>query len=219
MRLDERGRRRMRYRVKICGITTPEQAVAAATAGADAIGLVFHPPSRRCVEPGQAAAIVEALPPFVTTVGLFVDPDPARVEQVLSAVQLGCLQFHGGESAAECARFGRPYLKAVSMSEASDPRPAMDAHPGAQGFLLDSHGGGRSGGSGHRFDWAAIPEALHRPWLLAGGLDEDTVREALTHLRPYGVDVSSGVETALGIKDARRMEAFVRAVRQCEVNE
>ncbi|WP_018861472.1 MULTISPECIES: phosphoribosylanthranilate isomerase [unclassified Thioalkalivibrio] len=209
----------MRYRVKICGITTPEQAEAAARAGADAIGLVFHPPSRRYVESDQAAEIAAALPPFVTTVGLFVDPDPAHVEQVLAGVRLDCLQFHGHESAAECTRFGYPYLRAVSMNEGGDPRPVMDAHPQAQGFLLDSHGAGRSGGSGHRFDWDTVPEALDRPWLLAGGLDEDSVREALEHLRPYGVDVSSGVESAPGIKDARRMEAFVKAVRQCEVNE
>ncbi|WP_019024362.1 MULTISPECIES: phosphoribosylanthranilate isomerase [unclassified Thioalkalivibrio] len=209
----------MRYRVKICGIKTPEQAEAAARAGTDAIGLVFHPPSRRYVESDRAAEIVAALPPFVTTVGLFVDPDPARVEQVLAGVRLDCLQFHGHESAAECTRFGHPYLKAVSMNEADDPRPVMDAHPHAQGFLLDSHGGGRSGGSGHRFDWDTVPEALDRPWLLAGGLDEDSVRVALGHLRPYGVDVSSGVESAPGVKDARRMEAFVKAVRQCEVNE
>ncbi|WP_026280401.1 phosphoribosylanthranilate isomerase [Thioalkalivibrio sp. ALE28] len=207
----------MRYRVKICGITTVEQALAAARAGADAIGLVFHAPSRRAVEPAQAAAIAAALPPFVTTVGLFVDPEPARVEQVLRMAGLDCLQFHGHESATACARFGRPYLKAIAMGDGDDPRSAMDAHPDAQGFLLDSHGGGRSGGSGHRFDWQRVPDALERPWLLAGGLDADSVREALEHLRPYGVDVSSGVESAPGVKDARRMRAFVRAVRQCEV--
>ena len=207
----------MRYRVKICGVTTPEQARAAAQAGADAIGLVFHAPSRRVVEPARAAAIVAALPPFVTTVGLFVDPEPSRVEQVLQTVGLDCLQFHGHETAPSCARFGRPYLKAIAMGEGQDPRPVMDAHADAQGFLLDSHGGGRSGGSGHRFDWQRVPDALERPWLLAGGLDADSVREALEHLRPYGVDVSSGVESAPGIKDARRMRAFVQAVRQCEV--
>ncbi len=207
----------MRYRVKICGVTTPEQGRAAAVAGADAVGLVFHPPSRRFVEPEQAAAIVAALPPFVTTVGLFVDARPGRVEAILNAVSLDCLQFHGHEAAGDCARFGRPYLKAIAMGEGQDPRPAMDVHPEAQGFLLDSHGGGREGGSGHRFDWQTVPDALERPWLLAGGLDSDSVREALRYLRPYGVDVSSGVESAPGIKDARRMRAFVRAVRECEV--
>ncbi|WP_038054286.1 phosphoribosylanthranilate isomerase [Thioalkalivibrio sp. ALJ1] len=207
----------MRYRVKICGITTPEQAVAAAAAGADAIGLVLHPASRRFVEPAQAALISAALPPFVTTVGLFVDPDASRVEAVLQAVALDCLQFHGQEAPAFCAGFGRPYLKAIAMGEGQDPRPHMDEHPDAQGFLLDSHGAGRSGGSGHRFDWGLVPGALERPWLLAGGLDADSVREALEHLRPYGVDVSSGVESAPGIKDSRRMQAFVGAVRQCEV--
>ena len=208
----------MRYRVKICGVTTPEQAREAAAAGADAIGLVFHPSSRRCVTPEQAATIAAALPPFVTTVGLFVDPDPARVETVLEQVRLDCLQFHGRESADACARFGRPYLKAIAMGEGQDPRPAMDEHPLAQGFLLDSHGGGRSGGSGHRFDWQCVPDGLERPWLLAGGLDEQSVREALKELRPYGVDVSSGVESAPGIKDARRMRAFMRAVRESEVD-
>ncbi|MGM0553616.1 MAG: phosphoribosylanthranilate isomerase [Pseudomonadota bacterium] len=207
----------MRYRVKICGVTTPEQGRAAAVAGADAIGLVFHPPSRRFVEPQQAAAIVAALPPFVTTVGLFVDPQPARVEAILGMVNLDCLQFHGREAAPDCVQFGRPYLKAIAMGDGQDPRPVMDAHPQAQGFLLDSHGGSRDGGSGHRFDWQTVPDALERPWLLAGGLDAESVRGALHELRPYGVDVSSGVESAPGVKDARRMQAFVRAVRQCEV--
>ncbi|WP_018873570.1 phosphoribosylanthranilate isomerase [Thioalkalivibrio sp. ALJ16] len=207
----------MRYRVKICGVTTPEQACAAAAAGADAIGLVFHAPSRRCVDPEQAASIAAALPPFVTTVGLFVDPDASRVESVLGRVALDCLQFHGEESAAFCAGFGRPYLKAIAMGAGADPRREMDRYPGAQGFLLDSHGGAQSGGSGHRFDWQRVPADLGRPWLLAGGLDAASVRGALEHLRPYGVDVSSGVESAPGIKDARRMRAFVQAVRQCEV--
>lgn len=207
----------MRFRVKICGVTTPEQAFAAAAAGADAIGLVFHPPSRRYVEPAQAAAIAATLPPFVTTVGLFVDPEASQVDSVLQVVGLDCLQFHGDELEAFCSGFGRPYLKAVAMKDGQDPRPAMDAHPAAQGFLLDSHGNGRSGGSGHRFDWRSVPGAMERPWLLAGGLDADSVREALERLRPYGVDVSSGVESAPGIKDARLMRAFVRAVRQTEV--
>ncbi|WP_018936064.1 phosphoribosylanthranilate isomerase [Thioalkalivibrio sp. ALJ24] len=207
----------MRYRIKICGVTTPQQAAAAAAAGADAVGLVFHPGSRRCVSPEQAAAIAAALPPLVGTVGLFVDPEPQRVEEVLNTVPLEWLQFHGGEAAADCTRYGRPYLKAVGMADGADPRREMDAHPAARGFLLDSHGGGRSGGSGHRFDWSAIPDDLPRPWLLAGGLDPETVDAALKMTRPWGVDVSSGVESAPGIKEPERMRAFVRAVRRNEV--
>lgn len=207
----------MRYRIKICGVTTPEQARAAAEAGADAVGLVFHPASRRCVGAEQAAGIAAALPPLVSAVGLFVDPDPRRVEEVLDVVPLDCLQFHGNEEAADCTRFGRPYLKAVAMAGDADPRRAMDAHPQARGFLLDSHGGGRTGGTGHRFDWWRIPADLPRPWLLAGGLDPESVQTALNVTRPWGVDVSSGVESAPGIKEPERMRAFVRAVRRNEV--
>ncbi len=206
----------MRYRIKICGITEPGLAVQAAQAGADAIGLVFHAASRRAVDGHRAAEILAVLPPFVTTVGLFVDPSSEAVEAVLGRVRLDLLQFHGSEPAAFCTGFGVPYLKAIAMGERGDPRQAMDAHPDAQGFLLDSHGGGKMGGSGERFDWASIAGPLPRPWLLAGGLDAGNVGAALAELRPYGVDVSSGVEAAPGQKNPELIRDFVHAVRQVE---
>lgn len=206
----------MRYRVKICGLTDPRQAAMAAEAGADAIGLVFHPRSRRVVSVEQGAAIAAALPPFVSVVGLFVDPAPEDVERVLRGCPLDLLQFHGREEARFCERFGLRYLKAIAMGDATDPRREMEAHPSARGFLLDSHAGGKMGGSGERFDWARIPGALDRPWLLAGGLDPGNVAGALAVTRPFGVDVSSGVETVPGQKDPRLVREFVNMVRQVE---
>jgi len=206
----------MRYRIKICGITQPEHARIAARAGADAVGLVFYPRSRRAVNPDQAAQVSRALPPFVATVGLFVNPRAEEVQTVLEAVNLDYLQFHGGEDAAFCGSFGVPYLKAIAMGGGEDPRPEMDAHPDARGFLLDSHAQGKIGGSGRHFDWGAIPVSLSRPWLLAGGLGPENVGSALAMTRPYGVDVSSGVESAPGHKDPELIEQFIKVVRQVE---
>ena len=206
----------MRYRIKICGLTDPGQALAATSAGADAIGLVFFARSRRAVSVEQGAAVAAVMPPFVATVGLFVDPDAVEVERVLTGCRLDFLQFHGAESAAFCRGFGLPYLKAIAMGEGCDPRPEMDAHPEARGFLLDSHAGGMMGGSGQAFDWHRIPDALERPWLLAGGLNPGNVGQALLQTCPYGVDVSSGVESAPGQKDPRLVRDFVDAVRQVE---
>jgi phosphoribosylanthranilate isomerase len=207
----------MRYRIKICGITSAEQAAMVSAAGADAIGLVFLERSRRAITPQAAADIVAALPPFVATVGLFVDPHPEEVHAALDRVRLDCLQFHGDESPAFCAGFGVPYLRAIAMGDGrTDPRPVMDAHRDARGFLLDSHAAGKMGGTGQAFDWSAIPASLGRPWLLAGGLDPGNVAAALRQTQPYGVDVSSGVECAPGMKDAGLVRQFVRAVREQE---
>lgn len=206
----------MRYRIKICGLTDPGQGLMVARAGVDAIGLVFHPRSRRAVTVEMAAAITEVLPPFVTTVGLFVDPSPDEVQRVLNGCRLDLLQFHGAENADFCNAFGLPYLKALAMADGCDPRPTMDAHPRARGFLLDSHGPGKMGGSGEAFDWRSIPGPLERPWLLAGGLDAANVGQALSLTHPFGVDVSSGVESAPGQKNPRLVRDFVDAVRQVE---
>jgi phosphoribosylanthranilate isomerase len=206
----------MRYRIKICGLTDPAQALVAAREGADAIGLVFYRRSRRALSVEQAAAIAAVLPPFVATVGLFVNPEVDEVERALSGCRLDLLQFHGQEDAGFCERFAMPYLKAIAMGDRADPRPEMDAHPGARGFLLDSHAGGKMGGSGESFDWGAIPSTLERPWLLAGGLGAHNVAAALAKTRPFGVDVSSGVESAPGQKDPRLVRAFIDAVRQVE---
>jgi phosphoribosylanthranilate isomerase len=206
----------MRYRIKICGLTDPAQALAAAREGADAIGLVFYRRSRRALSVEQAAAIAAVLPPFVATVGLFVDPEVDEVERVLTGCRLDLLQFHGREDAGFCEGFDMPYLKAIAMGDRADPRPEMDAHPSARGFLLDSHAGGKMGGSGESFDWRMIPGTLERPWLLAGGLGAHNVAAALAQTRPFGVDVSSGVESAPGQKDPRLVRAFIDAVRQVE---
>lgn len=207
----------LRYRIKVCGLTTPIQAAVASSLGVDAIGLVFYPRSKRYVSVEQALEIRRALPPFVAAVALFVDPDPADVEAVITTVRPDLLQFHGQESAAFCAAFARPYLKAISMLDGTDPRFEMDAHPDAQGFLLDSHGQGKMGGSGVGFDWRGIPEGLPRPWLLAGGLGPDNVAGALRATLPFGVDVSSGVEDAPGSKNPELIKRFVLAVRQAEL--
>ncbi|MFP4207212.1 MAG: phosphoribosylanthranilate isomerase [Wenzhouxiangella sp.] len=197
-------------RVKICGITSPEDALAAAAAGADAIGLVFVAASRRCVTTDQARAICRALPPFISRVGLFMDAPPSQLAAVLEQVPLDTLQFHGAESAEYGHSFGRPWIKALAMG--GTELPDWEAFSAADALLLDSHGGGKLGGSGESFDWSRVPE-LGRPWILAGGLAPDNVAEACRRLRPDAVDVSSGVEIRPGIKDHKRMHEFIKAVR------
>ncbi len=185
-------------------------AAAAAAAGADAIGLVFYGPSPRHVTPDAARAIVAALPPFVTCVGLFVDAAPEEIEAVLRDVALDVLQFHGRETPEECRRYGRPYLKAIAMAEGVDVRAAEARYASAQGLLLDTHQKGRPGGTGQVFDWGRIPAGLGKPVILAGGLSPANVAAAIDQVRPYAVDVSGGVESAPGIKDERRMREFCR---------
>jgi phosphoribosylanthranilate isomerase len=200
----------MTVRVKICGITRIEDALAAADAGVDAIGLVFVGRSRRAVDPAAAQAICRALPPFVSRVGLFMNADADQVRQVLDAVGLDWLQFHGDESQGYCRQFGRPWIKALAMSGPQPPDPS--AHDLADALLLDSHGGGNLGGSGEVFDWSRVP-ALTRPWILAGGLHPGNVAEAVARLKPDGVDVSSGVERSPGIKDVNLINLFIKAVK------
>jgi phosphoribosylanthranilate isomerase len=203
----------MRTRVKICGLTRIEDAQAAARLGADAIGLVFYPPSPRNVDIGQALSIVGALPPFVTVVGLFVDENPQRIMQVLSAVPIELLQFHGEESAGYCEGFDRPYIKAVRMKTGTDLRQVASAYRSASGLLLDADDPTVKGGAGKSFDWALIPADCPLPVILAGGLKPDNVRDALRRVLPYGLDVSSGVEAAKGIKDTDKMAAFIQEVQ------
>lgn len=202
----------MRTRVKICGITRLEDALAAAAAGADAIGLVFVDASPRRVDPARAQAIITGLPPFIKVVGLFVDAPAERVRAVLGAVALDLIQFHGRETAEFCRAFGRPYLKAVRMSAEVDLRAEAGRYADAAGLLLDSFHPQLAGGTGETFDWVRVPRDLDRPLILAGGLTPENVGAAVAAVRPYAVDVSSGVESAKGIKDAARMTAFVRAV-------
>ena len=197
-------------RVKICGITRIEDALAAASAGYDAIGLVFVNRSRRRVSPEQARGICRALPPFVSRVGLFMDADADLVRRTLDEVPLDWLQFHGEESQAFCRQFERPWIKALAMG--GERLPDANQHAQADALLLDSHGGGKMGGSGQTFDWQALP-ALPRPWILAGGLHPRNVAEAVDQLKPDAVDVSSGVERSPGIKDVNLINQFIKAVK------
>lgn len=206
----------MRIRVKFCGITRPEDAAAAAAAGADAIGLVFHPASARAVTPEQARRVVEALPPLVTVVGLFVDAPRERIEAALDAVHLDLLQFHGDECPADCRRFGVPFIKAVRMRPGVDVAAYTRTYPQARAMLLDAYRPGVAGGTGATFDWSRIPESLDRPVILAGGLAPSNVAEAIRTVRPYAVDVSGGVEAAKGIKDPAKMAAFMSEVMRVE---
>ena len=200
-------------RSKICGITRIEDALAAVEAGADAIGLVFYGKSPREVSIEQAAAIVQALPPFVTSVGLFVDMPRDELQQLLQRLPLDLLQFHGDESPADCEGHGRPYIKALRVRPGKDVAAAMAPYAGARGILLDTFVEGVPGGTGASFDWSLVPENAAKPIILAGGLDAGNVATAIRQVRPYAVDVSGGVEASKGIKDAGKIRAFVRAVR------
>lgn len=216
VRFDPHGTVRLRTRIKICGLTRPEDALAAAQFGVDAVGLVFYERSPRRLSPLRAREIVAALPPFVTVVGLFLDAPAAAVEEVLANVALDLLQFHGSEEPAYCARFRRPYIKALPMGAGIDPVSYARAYPDAAGFLLDSNRIGQAGGSGRTFDWKRVPRALQRPIVLAGGLHAGNVAEAITATWPWGVDASSGVEAMPGIKDPELMGAFVREVARVQ---
>ena len=202
----------MRTRIKICGLTRPEDMLAAIDAGADALGLVFYPPSPRCVDLKTAAALAQLVPPFVTTVGLFVNAEPQAVRETLAAVPLHLLQFHGDEDEDYCRQFDRPYVKAARMKPGIDLLQYASAFPSAQAILLDAFVEG-FGGGGKVFDWNLIPRSLPKPLILSGGLDAGNVGEAVARVRPAAVDVSSGVEAAKGIKDAKKIHAFVSAVR------
>ncbi len=202
----------MRTRVKICGITRLEDALAVADAGADAIGFVFDEKSPRFIEPERARAIVQLLPPFLTVVGLFVDAAIERVRHTLNAVPLDLLQFHGSEKPEECRMYGRPYLKAVHMRDDADAGRAAQVYADAAGLVFDSYSPEVAGGSGRSFDWGRLPRGLGRRLILAGGLTPENVADAITRTQPYAVDVSSGVESGKGIKDAAKIAAFVRSV-------
>jgi len=202
----------MKTRSKICGITRSEDALSAASAGADAIGLVFYPKSPRAVTIEQACAICAVLPPFVSVVGLFVDADHFEVEDVINAVPLDLLQFHGEETPAQCEAFKKPYIKAIRMRDDVDLVEAACQYSSARGLLVDTYNPDEAGGTGEVFDWDRVPDGLDTPIILAGGLEPGNVAEAVKRVRPYAVDVSSGVEQSKGIKDAGRIRAFINAV-------
>lgn len=203
-----------RTRVKICGITRSEDGVQAAHLGADAIGMVFYAPSPRYVSHTAARTIAEALPPFVTSVGLFVDAPADEVFETLHVVHLNLLQFHGDESAEYCEQFGVPYLKALRMREDVNITAFAQEHPNAAGILLDTYQEGVAGGTGKTFDWSVIPDDVSLPLILAGGLNADNVAKAICQLHPYAVDVSGGVELEKGIKDPEKMSAFIKEVNR-----
>jgi phosphoribosylanthranilate isomerase len=214
----------MRTRVKICGITRVEDGVAATREGADAIGLNFWPGTPRRVSLDQALAIARSVPPFVTVVGLFVDPTPEAVRGALDKIPLDLLQFHGDEPADFCASFGRPYIKAVPVVPGVDLLQYAARYADAHGLIFDAfEPGGLPGGTGRTFDWNELPDALHRPLILSGGLTPQNVGEAIRVARPWAVDVSSGVEETgedglprKGIKSAARIAAFIREVRNAD---
>lgn len=204
-------------RVKICGITRNEDAIACAEAGADAIGLVFYPPSPRYVDVAQARRISDALPPFVSTVGLFVNPTPGTVRAVLDEMHLDLLQFHGDETPEFCAGFGVSWLKAVRVKPGLDLVQYALRYRQAKGLLLDAFVEGTPGGTGATFDWSLIPPGLSLPMVLSGGLEPANVARAIRSVRPWAVDVSSGVEAQKGIKNAAKIAAFMEGVRSAEV--
>ena len=201
-------------RSKICGITRIEDALAAAEAGADAIGFVFYAKSPRAVDVRQARAIIAELPPFVTTVGLFVNASRCELNEILEVVPLDLLQFHGDETPQDCEGYHRPWIKALRVRPGDDLEAACRLYAGARGILLDTYVPGVPGGTGEAFDWSLVPARLSKPIILAGGLSADNVGQAIAQVRPYAVDVSGGVEQAKGIKDAAKIEAFMRAVKQ-----
>ena len=207
-----------RTRIKICGITRPEDAKAVVDAGADAIGLVFYPPSPRAVSIQQAQEVVADVPAFVTVTALFVNPSVEEVQSVLDGVRIDLIQFHGDEDDDFCRQFGHPYIKALRVRQASDVVALCLRFPSALAVLLDSYKPGVPGGTGETFDWSLVPATPPKPIILAGGLDPDNVNHAIDVVRPYAVDVSGGVEAAKGIKDHGKITKFVNEVYRVDQN-
>ena len=205
---------RSRTRIKICGITDAAHARLAAEEGADAIGLVFYRESPRFIDAERAAGIARTLPAFVSAVGLFVDESEAGIRRILERVPLDMLQFQGGESPEFCERFGRPWMRAVRMAAGTDLLEYAGRFSRAKALLLDAHVPGQPGGTGQTFDWSAVPRDLPLPIVLSGGLTSENVGRAIRGMRPWGVDVSSGVEKERGVKDPAKIVEFIRSVRR-----
>ena len=205
-----------RTRVKICGITRPEDAKTAAAAGVDALGLVFYKKSTRYVEIEAAKAIIDQLPPFVSVVGLFMDATGESIRETVERLPLDMLQFHGDECPADCGSYGLPYIKAVAMRNRINYAAYTASYPDAAGFLLDSHAAGGAGGTGETFDWARIPQVVEHPLILAGGITPDNVARAIEQVHPYGIDLSGGVESSPGIKDVKLIYALMKEVRKID---
>lgn len=206
-----------RTRIKICGITRLDDALYVARLGADSIGLVFHASSSRRVDLETAERIRKTLPPFVTVTALFLNETKDWITEVVQTVRPDCLQFHGQETAVICESFKLPYVKAIPMASTVDVQAYAASYPGAQGLLLDSHVAGRQGGSGDTFDWSTVPDSLALPFILAGGLNPQNIAVAITQLRPWGVDVSSGVEISKGIKDRTLISQLFNEVNRVDI--
>jgi phosphoribosylanthranilate isomerase len=202
----------MRTRVKFCGITRLDDALHAARLGADGVGLVFYPPSPRYLAPTDAASIVAALPPFVTCVALFVDAPHTEVARVLQTLRIDLLQFHGAEPPDYCVSFGVPYIKAIQVQAGTDLLQYARHYRSARGLLLDTYRPGIPGGTGQCFDWTLVPRGLPLPIILSGGLSEDNAALAMRVVRPWAVDVSTGVEASKGVKDPIKMARFMQEV-------
>ncbi len=205
-----------RTRVKICGITRPEDGIEAARLSVDAIGLVFYEKSPRNVTVQQAQSVCESLPGFVTVVSLFLNPEAELVESVLAECPIDLIQFHGKESADFCRSFSRPYIKALGMADKNELLAQVNNYHDAKGILLDSHETGAAGGTGETFNWDLIPHEYRQSIILAGGLKPDNVADAIRSVRPYAVDLSSGVESEPGIKDAALMAQLMNEVRKID---
>lgn len=204
----------MSVRVKVCGITRSEDAIAAVQCGVDAIGFVFWPHSARYIDPESARRIAEVIPPFICTVGVYVDPDAAWVEETARAAKLNLLQFHGDESPEFCNQFSQPYIKAIRVKPDTDLLQYAQRYGAAKGLLLDTYAADMPGGTGHAFDWQLIPQQLSLPLILSGGLNPDNVARAIKQTQPWAIDVSSGVEASKGIKDEKKIIAFMQGVKQ-----
>jgi phosphoribosylanthranilate isomerase len=201
-------------RIKFCGLTRLEDVQLAASLGVDAIGFVMTRKSKRFIDPAAAALLRDAVPPYVTTVALVMDDEPAYIAEMLRVLRPDMLQFHGDETDEACAAHGVRYTKAIAMGEGAGALGRLHHFPRAAGLLLDGHGLGEQGGSGQRFNWSLMPKNLAQPLILAGGLTADNVAEALRVAQPWAVDVSSGIESSPGIKDRAKMERFISAVRR-----
>ena len=199
-----------KIRTKICGITTPEDALYAAQAGADALGLVFYPQSPRAIDIIKAQKITAALPPFVSVIALFVNESAQNIRRILAEVPIHLIQFHGDEDDAFCRQFDRPYIKAIRVQTASDIQNAAHRFPNAQALLFDAYHPSEYGGTGHCFDWTLLAEYSGKPWVLAGGLTPENVGEAVRITGAESVDVSGGVEASKGKKDAAKVATFIR---------
>jgi phosphoribosylanthranilate isomerase len=206
----------MRTRVKICGLTRPQDVKAAVQAGADAVGFVFYEPSPRSVSVEQAVELLRSVPPFVVATGLFVNPDRDYVEQVLSKVPLDLLQFHGDESQAFCQSFSARWIKAIRVRARGDIERAFENFSGASGLLVDAWAADQYGGTGQSFNWNLIPSDRPLPLILAGGLASDNVFGAVKQVRPWAVDVSGGVEVSKGIKHPAKMTDFINEVHRVD---